>query len=118
MVDTINRRTVAIEHIPIQPLLSKNIHESYPIRTLKLFQTRRLLDTSRLGIMQKVDHLQLLQWMNAGFQIPVYYMDKKMPPKIEDMININTERRLTETNACFTSGVIPVSGLFIFHPWK
>ena len=37
---------------------------------------------------------------------------------MDDITRMNTESRLTETNACFTSGVIPVSGLFIFRPWK
>jgi len=41
------------------------------------------------------------------------YMDRKMPPKMDDITRMNTESRLTETSACFTSGVIPVSGLFI-----
>ena len=41
-----------------------------------------------------------------------------MPPKIEDMTSMNTDNRLTETSACLTSGVIPVSGLFIFRPWN
>jgi hypothetical protein len=31
---------------------------------------------------------------------------------------MNTDSRLTETSACLTSGVIPVSGLFIFRPWN
>jgi hypothetical protein len=34
------------------------------------------------------------------------------------MTNMNTDSRLTETSACLTSGVIPVSGLFIFRPWN
>ena len=49
---------------------------------------------------------------------PMSYMERKMPPKIEDMTSMNTDSRLTETSACLTSGVIPVSGLFIFRPWN
>jgi hypothetical protein len=67
-VDAVDGGTIATEHIPIQPLLAQDVLECNTIWPFKLFKPGRLLDTSSLGIMQKVNHLKLLQWMNAGYR--------------------------------------------------